>query len=245
MTASVVGPFTLGVPTAFGSTATDPDPGDALTGAWTFSDGGSASGFAPSHTFPAVGPFGATFTATDPTGLSAETEVAGQIAAPVVVPPPGNTTKPADTTKPVISGTRFDPKTFRVSAANTATSAAAKRKKTKRPPAGSKLRLSLLEPASATITIAAKRKGRVTKSGRKSTCKAKSKANRAGRSCTYYTTKATLKRAHLVQGANAITFTGRISHRALAAGAYRATITPKDAAGNTGKAVTATFTIAR
>jgi hypothetical protein len=247
-TATAVGPFVLGTPTAFQGTADDLDPGDSVTTAWAFSDGTAATALAPAHTFDLAGPFTATLTATDSAGLTATAQATGTIAPR----PPATSTStlpvtppPTDTTKPVVSGARFDPKTFRASSANTATSAAAKKKKkAKRPPAGSKLRLSLSEAASATITVAARHSGRLTESGKTSTCRAKSKANRKGRSCTYYTTKATLKRAGLAQGANAIAFTGRIGNHALAAGAYRGTITPKDAAGNTGTAVAATFTIA-
>ena len=130
-TATAVGPFVLGTPTAFQGTADDLDPGDSVTTAWAFSDGTAATALAPAHTFDLAGPFTATLTATDSAGLTATAQATGTIAPR----PPATSTStlpvtppPTDTTKPVVSGARFDPKTFRASSANTATSAAAKKK---------------------------------------------------------------------------------------------------------------------
>ena len=47
------------------------------------------------------------------------------------------------------------------------------------------------------------------------------------------------------KGANTVHFTGRIGGKKLSAGSYRITGVPTDAAGNTGKPVTATFRIKR
>jgi PKD repeat protein len=52
-----------------GSGSSDID-GDALTYAWSFDDGGSATGAAVSHAFSAAGTHSATLTVTDPTGLA-------------------------------------------------------------------------------------------------------------------------------------------------------------------------------
>jgi len=235
VTAAAAPPFVVSSPIAFTGTATDPDPGDVATPQWGFSDGSTASALSPSHTFSALGPFTATLTATDSSGLTAQAQVTGTIDTGK--PPP-------DKTKPVVKNVRFDPATFRASPkANTATTAAAK--KPKRPPVGSKLRFTLSETASAVIVIDAKRQGRITKSGTKKLCKAKSASNAKGKACTYYTTRAKLKRAHLGAGAGSIAFTGRIAGKALAPGAYRATFTPTDPAGNVGAPVSAAFTVSR
>jgi PKD domain len=236
VTAAAVSPFHLGSPIAFTGTATDPDPGDVVTSQWSFSDNSTDAALSPSHTFSALGPFTATLNATDSTGLTGQAQVAGTIATATIKPSP-------DTTKPSVKSARFDPATFRASPkTDTATAAAAK---PKRSPIGSKLRLTLSEKASAQIVIDAKRAGRLTKSGRKTACKAKSATNAKGKACTYYSTRAKLKRAHLVAGANVISFSGRFAGHALAPGVYRATVTPTDEAGNVGSAVGATFTISR
>ncbi len=230
--ATVAGPFTVGTPLAFTGGATDPDPGDVVTPTgWTFSDGTTATGATASHAFSAVGAFGGTFTVTDSTGLIGAALASGLI--PVVV----------DKTKPVITKAAFSPKTFRASTTNNTATTAAKKKK--RPPIGSTLHFTLSEPASASIVVALKRTGRTQKAGKQSSCKAPSKTNRKGHACTLLTAKQTLTRAKLVKGANAIAFSGRFHGRALPAGSYQAAITPKDRARNTGKAVTAAFTISR
>jgi PKD domain len=238
VTAAAAPPFAPGSPIAFTGTATDPDPGDGVTSQWSFSDNSTNTALSSSHTFSAPGPFTATLTATDSSGLTGQAQVTGTIASASAKPP-------ADKTKPVIKSVRFDPATFRASPkADTATAAAAK---PKRPPISSKLRVTLSEAASAAVVIDAKRAGRLTKAHGKTSCKPRSAANAKAKAkaCTYYSTRAKLKRAHLAHGANAITFTGRFAGHALAPGAYRAMVTPTDPAGNVGAAVSAAFTISR
>jgi len=71
-TASAGGPYAAseGTPIAFLGEATDPD-GDVLTLGWSFGDAATASGASASHAYADDGSFTATFTATDPSGLSA------------------------------------------------------------------------------------------------------------------------------------------------------------------------------
>ena len=238
VTAAVSGALFVGSELAFTGTATDPDPGDTVTVGWNFSDATSALGLTPTHTFATAGPFGGTLLATDSTGLITSAAATGTLADQTVTPP-------GDSTDPIVALARFDPKTFRASkTANTATSAAAK-KKPKRPPVGSKLRFTLSEPASVTIVVAAQLRGRMTKTGARSSCKAPSKANRKGHACTFFTTKKTLTRKSLPKGAGTLPFSGRFANKALSPGAYRVTITPKDPAGNAGAAAAVPFTIAR
>jgi len=57
-------------------------------------------------------------------------------------------------------------------------------------------------------------------------------------------TVAALKRRG-IQGPNLVPFSGRIRHKALRPGAYRAAVTAKDAAGNVSKASNASFAIVK
>jgi hypothetical protein len=100
--------------------------------------------------------------------------------------------------RPVVSGMRFTPPTFRVSARATAITAA------RRARAGSILRFSLSRAASVKIVI--QRRKKVGRSFR--WVKAGQLTRRRGRA-----------------GANNVAFSGRIGRRALASGRYRATLT--------------------
>lgn len=226
-TATDTPPAVAGPPTTFTGVGTDPDPGDTLTYGWLFSDSMTSGEQSPSHVFGA-GPFSATLTVTDPTGLTASSTLTGVVASAPI---------PPDTTPPVVSSVAFSPKTFRASVdTDTATSA-------RRKPAGSTLRFKLSEPATVTITIAEKRSGRTKKSGGKSRCVAQTKKNRKAKRCTFYTTRATLTRKDLLAGSRSIQFTGRFKGKALKPASYRATVTAQDSAKNNGKAVTATFKV--
>jgi virginiamycin B lyase len=125
-------------------------------------------------------------------------------------------------------------KRFRVASGATPVSLARKAKR------GSAFKFSLSEPAQVSITIARPEKGRRVGGS----CRKPTRSNRKRRRCTRYVSKGTLRRRGL-QGANRVAFTGRIGKRKLAAGRYRARATAKDAAGNTSKASSAFFTIAR
>ena len=100
-----------GQPATLIATGSDADPGETalLTYAWTFSDGGSATGASPLHVFPVIGPATATVTVTDPAGQ--QTTKALQLG--VVAPPAGSLdraggagTPAADTTIPRLTGLR-------------------------------------------------------------------------------------------------------------------------------------------
>jgi PKD repeat protein len=74
---------TLGVPTSFSASGTDPG-GRPMTYAWTFSDGGSAMGSPVQHTFATAGSFTAQVTATtDDARVSDPCTVNVTVAAPV------------------------------------------------------------------------------------------------------------------------------------------------------------------
>jgi PKD domain len=72
-----------GDPVGFdGSGSSDPDPGDSpLSFAWTFDDGGTASGPSTAHVFTTAGTHTATLTVTDPAGASASVSRIVEIGA--------------------------------------------------------------------------------------------------------------------------------------------------------------------
>lgn len=130
-----------------GSTSCDPD-GDALTYTWSFDDGGSASGSAPSHVFASPGAHAATLTVTDPGADSGSVVLAFDVAgAPADAPAPGAggpTSDSLDTTAPVLTGLRAAPASFAV---RSAARAGAKAK------GGTTLGFTLSEAANVTIAL--------------------------------------------------------------------------------------------
>jgi hypothetical protein len=76
------------VSSAFDASAScDPD-GDALSFAWAFDDGGTATGAVVQHTFSVPGPHFGTVTVTDSTGRSATATASLVVPVPSVVPAP-------------------------------------------------------------------------------------------------------------------------------------------------------------
>lgn len=99
--ANAGGPYagSEGSPITFDGSASDPD-GDALTLSWSFGDGSTATGSAPSHTYADNGSYTVVLTATDPQGATATSSAIATVAnaAPSVqvVPP-----------TPIVSGASF------------------------------------------------------------------------------------------------------------------------------------------
>src|SRR3984893_3865013 len=94
-------------------------------------------------------------------------------------------------------------------------------------PVGTTLRFSLSEPAAVTITFLHAQAGRKVRR----TCRSPSRSNAKQKRCTRYAAAGSLRR-HGLQGANAISFSGRIGKKALTARAYRASGVARDAAGH-------------
>jgi hypothetical protein len=156
-----------------------------------------------------------------------------QPPAPSPSPPPAPSPVVKDTVAPVFSKVSLTNKVFAVGGGNTAVSA----KKTK---TGTTFRFNLSEDARVRFVIAQRLPGR--RSGK--ACRKPSAKNRGRRSCTRFVKRGTLVRTDK-SGANSLKFTGRIGRRALKPGRYRVTITATDAAGNSSKPKTLSFTIVR
>jgi hypothetical protein len=232
-----------GQPVAFdGSPSCDPD-GDALTYAWTFDDGGSASGAAATHVFASPGPHTATLTVADPGADSGSVVLAIDVVAspvgapadaPAGAPTPGGAT-PAllDTTAPVLTRLRAAPASFAVRSA-----ASGGKKAT----GGTTLGFTLSEAAK--VTIALQREVAGHRSGARCVAGAPTRGSRAKR-CTALRAAGSITAAGRA-GANTTAFSGRIGKRALAPARYRASATAADATGNkTPAAVTLRLRIVR
>jgi PKD repeat protein len=205
-----------------GAGSSDPDPGDALTYAWSFDDATAASGQAVTHAFTAAGPHTATLTVTDPTGLSATAAAIVTVAAPLVV---------KDTVAPTLSKVSLSPPTFAIARGSTAVSAKLHR--------GTSIHFTLSEAAKVVATL--ERRATGVRSGKH--CVAKSRKHRQGKACTRYVRAGTLTRRSEPAGADAIAFTGRLGRHRLASGRYRMRLRATDAAGNRSHEKTASFRI--
>ena len=149
------------------------------------------------------------------------------------------TIAPAATTAaiqpPVLSSASLTNRRFRVGKAATAISA-------KKAPTGTSFHFTL--PAPAKLQIAITRSAPGLRHG-KSCLTPTNKLKRAhAKRCTRTLTLGTLIRASEPQGADSVSFSGRIGRRALSPGAYHAVLSASDAAGKS-KPVTLGFTVVR
>jgi len=106
---------------------------------------------------------------------------------------------------------------------------------------GAVLRLTSSEAARLSIAIERVRPGRKVKTGGRAVCRTVARAVRRGR-CTLYVRVTTLTRL-IGAGKKSVVLTGLVGRRRLAPGAYRLTITARDASGNASKPVRVAFTI--
>ncbi len=159
-----------------------------------------------------------------------------QGAAPSSPPATGT---PPDKAAPGVTNYGLTNNPFAVGGGQTPTfaSSAAKKPKHKQ---GTAFKYTLSEAASVQIAITQSSSGR--RKGKQ--CVAPSRKLRKKAKCTRTFTKGTLTRTSHA-GANTVAFSGRIGSKALKPGRYQATLTAADAAKNTSKAQTASFTIVR
>jgi hypothetical protein len=151
-------------------------------------------------------------------------------ADPAPPPPPGGGAT-TDTTAPRITNARLTRKRFAVSRKPTALTAVAR---------GTRVPLTLSEPASLTLGVERRRPGRRV-GGR---CRPVTRRNAARRKCVRFVRVGTLRRADRT-GDVSIAFSGRLGSRAIARGRYRFRIVAADAAGNRSAAVKLAFRVVR
>jgi hypothetical protein len=107
-------------------------------------------------------------------------------------------------------------------------------------PKGTTFRYTLSEPARVLFTIARRQPGR--KRGR--VCQAPRRSNRRGKRCTRYVRRGAFAQQS-VAGANRRRWSGKLGRKALTPGRYRATLTARDAAGNSSQVKRIAFAIVR
>ena len=198
--------FAAGAPVAFSAAgSSDPDAGDTLEYSWSFGDGATATGAAPSHTYDSGGPRTITLTVTDPTGLTAtatkellvESPPLGSGSGPGTGAGPG--TAPVDAIAPALSSVSLSAAAFRVDARAAAAGRVSR---------GTRVRFSLSEAATVRFVIRRRSGGRRIGSF--------VRAAGAGRNS--------------VRFAGRLRVRGRTL--SLAPGRYRLTLVAKDASGN-------------
>ena len=182
---------------------------------WSFGDGQSASGTGVTHVYANAGTYTVTVTSADVLGNTTSTSASvaidgGEKAAPGAAP---------SLSAPTLTDARLTNTRFRLAKQPTAVSARARR----RPPLGTSFRFTLSAAARVQIVFTRSAPG-LRSTGRCVAPTPRLERRRAPR-CTRVLTVGALTRAHEAQGADGIAFSGRIGKRALAPGAYRATLT--------------------
>jgi hypothetical protein len=197
---------------------------------WSFGDGSSTIGTGVTHSYAAAGSYKVTLTSADVLGnvTSAATTI-------TIAPAPTTVVIDKRRTPPVLSSASVTNKRFRVASKDTAISA-------KRAPRGTAFRFTLSAAAKVRITFTRAATG--LRQGRRCLAPTTTLRRAHAKRCTRALTVGTLTRASLPQGRERIAFTGRVGHRALSPGAYKAMLSASNAAGRS-TPVTLSFTVVR
>jgi Domain of unknown function (DUF4394) len=165
----------------------------------------------------------------------ADIAVSAQAAPSPAAPVPPPSTLPPPDLPPVLSSLSLTNRTFAAVGARSKTRAAATRV-----PRGTTFRFTLSEAAQVRIAFARETTGRRV-GGR---CLAATPARRKRAKCTRYITVGSISVSGKV-GRNSVKFSGRLKGRALASGAYRASLTARDAIGQRSRVRTVSFRVVR
>ncbi len=208
-------------PLGFAVSPLDPRALGATT--WSFGEGAGAAGTSVTHAYAAAGDYRVTVTSADAFGGA--TSASGTIA---IAPLPVSRESP-----PVITAASIANRRFRVARGATAISARSL-------PRGTAFRFTL--SAAAELKVAIERAAPGLRVGRRCATPTKRLEHAHARHCTRLVGIATLTRSREPAGADHLAFSGRIGRRALAAGAYDATLTASNGGGRS-KTVTLMFTV--
>lgn len=170
----------------------------------------------------------------------------GGFGQPKADPPPPPIDPPADPVDPGNPQNPVDPVDPNVPATDTTAPALSKvalAPRTFRAAKGSALRLTLSEASRLSVRIERLTKGR--RSG--TTCKKETAKlrKRHAKTCTRSTKVGTVGHEGLAAGAIKVAFKGKVGKKQLKVGAYRATLTATDAAGNVSKPVATKFFVTK
>lgn len=198
---------------------------------WSFGDGTNQVGTSVGHAYGAPGTYTVTVTGADVLGNATNASAAVSIAAS-----PAASAKVGSPVAPAITGARLVPPRFRVSKRATAISA--------RPnvPQGTSFHFTLSE--AARLQIAFKHSVAGLRSGRRCVAPSAKLRRRHAKRCTRTLIVGQLSRSQEQKGADTLAFSGRIGTRALAPGAYTATLTAITG-GLTSVPVTLSLTVVR
>jgi hypothetical protein len=191
---------------------------------WDFGDGsGTATGSPVTHTYPVLGSYTVTATATD---------ALGNTGAPVAGVLNIATMPPVDRTAPKITKLSVSPKRFAAGSSSKKKARSAARRAPKHTtPHGTAIRFTLSEDAKVAFTAL----GQKVKHCRKVHGHAH---------CTTTTPTFTISGGRsFKRGSGHLTFSGRVAGKALKRGTYRLEVVATDAAHNRSKTATTSFTI--
>lgn len=232
----------VGEVVTFTATGTDVNPGDALSYAWAFDDGGVAPGASVPKSFVIPGSHSATVTATDSTGRTGTGSTTVLVASPPAPAggggggnaPPGAT----DTTAPGVTALRVTPAKFRLGTSAPAVVAA---RKPAKPPKQAAIRFTLSETAQ--VTLGFNRLATGVRSGK--ACVARGTAKLRRKKCMRKVPVSGAIVLAAAPGRVRVTFAGILDGGVmLRRGRYELAAVAVDSAGNASAPATARFRIA-
>ena len=201
---------------SFTATATDDDKADTLAYEWRFDDGTVTSGDKVQHAFATPGVHTATATVTDDSGLSMSAKVDVSITG---TPPAPSGTDSQVTPPTPATATAPLLTSVRLTPATFRPVGTKPHGSTRRVRAGSKLTFTVSQTTTVKVTIERRKANRWVAVG-----------------------TVTAKRS---AGRGSVAISGRVKHRALAAGRYRLRVTARNSAGLASKPVTLRFRVVR
>ncbi len=241
----------IGAPLTFDASGSTDADDEALSFAWTFSDGATASGAVVTHAFSTAGPHAASITVTDEAGVARTLAHPVTIVGPSAPGPdgPGGGGGPTDPSGPGgaggsggsggsggpagsggSSGPGGSDTRPAVSALRVQPNVARRGATAARTTATLTVGFRLSDRADARITVAERTSGR--RSGSRCAAPTAALVRKKAARCVRFVTRTTVTRKGLASGPHSLRFKRlRVGSRTLSPGRYRLTVTATDAAG--------------
>jgi hypothetical protein len=205
---------TVGQPVSFSSSPLAVWSALGITN-WSFGDGAGTSGTSTTHVYTAPGVYKVTLSSID--ALDNASSASAMIAISRA-----HSTLTTTNTPPALTDVSMTNRRFRVGKRATAIAA-------RKTPLGTSFHFTLSAVAKVQITIARTASG--LRKGRRCVAPSTKLERTHATHCTRTLTVGALTRTGETKGADSISFSGRIGHRALSPGAYTATLSASNAAG--------------